>query len=562
MMERVVLPYQVGNWTIDPSSGVAQHGDKKVHLEPKACELLTYLALRAGQVVSRVELLEKIWPGVIVGDEVVTNTIAKLRRCLKDEPKSPRLIETLPKKGYRIIAPVTECPKGEGSSTKMFPAWIKLVLVLIAAVVLVIILSVLITPEPDTTDNVSYLLPGKPSIVVLPFVNLSNDSDQEYFVDGMTEDLITDLSRISGLFVIARNTSFSYKGVTINPMKLRRVLGVQYLVEGSVRKVKSKLRINIQLIDTETGRHVWTDRYDGNLDEVFTIQDKISANIVKALSVNLTDIETVYAEFQETHYPVAYEEYLKGWAAYRQGTPKSYSLAIPHFEKAIREDPSYGRALAALATVYWESYQKLWYRRIGVSPNSRIWQLANEYLDKSMVAPTPLAHKIASAMLTENRRYDEATAEAKRAIALDPNDPLGYMALADVLIFTGHAVQAEELIRRSIRLDPQGTSSYLLVLGKAQLASGKVDDALRSLEQATQLFPDNRLAWMALISAYGSTNQKEKASGAISTLNDLQQRDKLVSFTISSAREHWPFKEERDRQRFLDSLRKAGVPEW
>ena len=233
-----------------------------------------------------------------------------------------------------------------------------------------------------------------------------------------------------------------------------------------------------------------------------------------------------------------------------------------HFEKAVEEDPAYGRALAALSSIYWESYHKRWYRRLGVSPLSLAWQRANEYLEKSMVAPTPLAHKIASAMLVTNRRYDEAISEAERAIAIDSNDPLGYVALAEALIFTGSAEQAESLIQKAIRLDPQDPATYLAVLGKSQLIQGKFGDASLSLKRATQRNPDNRLAWMALISAYGLLGKTEEAGSAIRMLNNLQRRDKLVSFTVANAREHWPFKSKADQEQFLEGLRKAGVPKW
>jgi TolB-like protein/DNA-binding winged helix-turn-helix (wHTH) protein/thioredoxin-like negative regulator of GroEL len=562
-MEKPVLPYQVGEWSINPKSGIAQREDETVHLEPKASELLSYLASHPGEVISRSELLNVVWPGVIVGDEVITNAIAKLRRSLHDDPKSPKLIETIPKRGYRIIAPVSEIQAQENVAT--YTSWFRPVtLVSILAAIVIIMISIKSwSPATDIAPDkpVALALPDKPSIAVLPFINMSNDSGQEYFVDGMTEDLITDLSRVSGLFVIARNSSFAYKGKKVTPRVLRKELGVQYIIEGSVRKLESRLRVNIQLIDTKTGGHLWAERYDVDIDNVFTIQDKMTEKIVSALSVNITEIEKAYAEFQETHKHSTYEAFLKGWAAYRLETPESFAEAIKHFESAVKEDPAYGRALAALAAVYWDAYQKLWYRRLGMSPRSLVWQRANEYLERSMVAPTPLAHKIASAMLMTNRRFDEATTEARRAIAIDTNDPLGYIALADILIYTGTPENAEPLVRKAMRLDPQDQNSYLFPLGKAQLVKGDVKGAISSLEQVTERQPDNRLAWMALISAYGTNGQSEEAGAAITTLNKLQRRDKLVSFTVANAREHWPFKTESDGDRLLDGLRKAGVPE-
>lgn len=563
-MEKADLLFRVGEWTVEPKRGLARRRDKKVHLEPKAAELLSYLALRSGEVVSRAELLDAVWPDVTVGDEVITNAIAKLRRALGDDPKSPELIETIPKRGYRIAASVSETPAATVSIPLSPWLWIVALVVVLVTVGAVMLPMRPWAPKSDTAsiEREAFPLPERPSIAVLPFNNLSGDSEQEYFVDGMTEDLITDLSRVSGLFVIARNSSFAYKGRSVDVKMVGRELGVHFIVEGSARKVGAKVRINVQLIDAGTGGHLWAERYDGDVADLFTFQDKITAMIVAALSVKLTGIEKDHAAFQETREPGAYEAFLKGWAAYRRETPEDFARAIAHFEAAVEKDPAYGRAFAALAAIYWESYRKRWYRRLGISPSSLAWQRANEYLEKSMVAPTPLAHKIASAMLTMNRRFGEAITEAERAISIDPNDPLGYVALADVLVFTGSSAEAERLVRKAMRLDPQDPAPYLLALGKAQLGMGAVSDAILSLERATHRSPDNRLAWMALISAYGSLGQVEKAKAALETLGNLQRRDKLVSITVAKAREHWPFETAGDGEKFLDGLRKAGVPEW
>ncbi|MES9938436.1 MAG: winged helix-turn-helix domain-containing protein [Sedimenticola sp.] len=558
-------PYRMGDWVIDPRQGSASRRDERVHLEPKAIELLNYLASRPGEVVSRAELLEAVWPGVIVSDEVITNAIAKLRRALGDEPKSPRIIETIPKRGYRILVPVTEALNQNARGKSLPPG---LIAIVAAAAVLAVVGALLVTwyggtgSDTAPTGHKSLPLPERPSIAVLPFVNLSDDKGQEYFVDGMTEDLITDLSRVSGLFVIARNSSFAYKGREVDLITVGRELGVRFIIEGSVRKLGDKLRINVQLLDAVSGGHLWAERFDSELNEVFSVQDRMAARVITALSVKMTSMEESYSNFQETYNPAAYQAFLKGWAAYQRDTPEDFASAIAHLEAAVKIDPAYGRALATLAAIYWDTYQKRWYRRLDISPISLSWQRANEYLEKSMVAPSPLAHKIRSSMLITNSRFDEAIKEARRAIAIDPNDPLGYVALAEALIFIGSPEEAESLVTRAMRLDPQNPVPYLSVLGKAQLVKGSLGEAISSLEEATRNSTENRLAWMALISAYGATSQTEKAKAALGVLDDLQRRDKLVSFTIANAREHWPFKVDGDRERFLDGLRKAGVSEW
>jgi len=200
-------------------------------------------------------------------------------------------------------------------------------------------------------------LPDKPSIAVLPFTNMSGDPEQEYFSDGITEDLITDLSKISGLFVIARNSTFSYKGQQVKVRQVAEELGVRYVLEGSVRRAGSQVRINAQLIDATTGGHLWADRYDGTLEDIFGLQDRVTQQIVAALAVELTDEEEAQQGRHDTENASAHDAYLQGWAHYKLLTPESLAKAVPFFEEAIRLDPSYAKAHAALASVYWDVYQ-------------------------------------------------------------------------------------------------------------------------------------------------------------------------------------------------------------
>ncbi len=260
-------------------------------------------------------------------------------------------------------------------------------------------------------ERMAFPLPDKPSIAVLPFTNMSGDPEQEYFVDGMTEDLITDLSKLSGLFVIARNSTFTYKG---KPVKVRQVaedFGVRYVLEGSVRRVGEQVRINAQLIDATTGGHLWAERYDGSLTDVFELQDKVTQKIVSALAVNLTTDEETRGMSKETDNPAAYDAFLEGWTRYRLFTPDDFVKAIPHLERAIELDPNYSRAHAALAAVYGEAYYNYWVRMIGLSPQGTLASI-KRHLQVAMQNPTPLAHQIASLMFIVEGHYDEAFAEA------------------------------------------------------------------------------------------------------------------------------------------------------
>ena len=206
--------------------------------------------------------------------------------------------------------------------------------------------------EPASVENMAFPLPDKPSIAVLPFTNMSDDPAQEYFVDGITEDLITDLSKLSGLFVIARNSTFVYKGTAVKVRQVAEALGVRYVLGGSVRRVGDQVRINAQLIDAVTGGHLWAERYDGTLANVFALQDKVTENIVAALALKLTGSEQAEVGRIETSNVDAREAFQIGWEHYLRQTVDDIVKAVPYLEKAVQFDPNYGRAYGALALVY------------------------------------------------------------------------------------------------------------------------------------------------------------------------------------------------------------------
>lgn len=246
------------------------------------------------------------------------------------------------------------------------------------------------TEEVASVEKMALPLPDKPSIAVLPFVNMSGDPEQEYFSDGITEDLITDLSQISGLFIIARNSTFAYKG---KPVKIKQVaedLGVRYVLEGSVRKADKQVRINVQLIDVTTGHHIWAKRYDGYIENIFALQDKITQKIVAALAVKLTAGEKEQVARKETDSVAAYDAFLKGWGHYLRHTPEDFAKAVSHFEKAVELDPNYGRAYASMALIYSRAPRlgDLWLDALYVF-SSVADRRAKKYLKMAMKNPTP-----------------------------------------------------------------------------------------------------------------------------------------------------------------------------
>ena len=307
--------------------------------------------------------------------------------------------------------------------------------------------------EPASVESMAYPLPDKPSIAVLPFANMSDDSQQEYFADGMTEDLITDISKVSGLFVIARNSVFTYKGKSVKVRQVAEELGVRYVMEGSVRRVGNQVRINVQLIDATTGGHIWAERYDGSLDDVFSMQDKITKSIVNALEVTLVEQENGNLARAKTINPDAYDAFLQGWELYQRHNADDAAKAIPYFEAAIQLDSKYAQAHAALAAVYWEAWDKHWTRSLEIT-SSEAMKNARAHLHQAMKQPGSLAHWVASNILIAEGNYQAAVTEAKQVVALDSNNAMGYAILAKALTLSGKASESAELIDKAVRLDP------------------------------------------------------------------------------------------------------------
>jgi len=305
-----------------------------------------------------------------------------------------------------------------------------------------------ISKEPTPTQ-----LPEKPTIAVLPFDNMSKDPDQEYFSDGLSEDLITDLSKISDLLVISRKASFFYKGKNVEPNQIAAKLGVRYIIEGSVRKAEDQVRINAQLIDATTGHHLWAERYDGRLNDIFSLQDKITQQIVTSLALKLTEDEQERLVSRDTNNIKAYDAFLKGLDLSERMRPDDFVKAIPYFEKAIELDPNYGRAYAALAEVYYYGRFFGLPRRLNISSRECGVRRFN-YLQMAMKNPTNIAARTNAYKYLWQGQNEKAITEAERALVLDPNDVRSNRIMATALIAGGRPDEAVYFNKRALRVDP------------------------------------------------------------------------------------------------------------
>jgi TolB-like protein/class 3 adenylate cyclase/lipoprotein NlpI len=405
------------------------------------------------------------------------------------------------------------------------------------------------------------LLPDSPSIAVLPFENLSDDPQQAYFADGIAEDVTTDLSRVSGLFVIARNSSFAYRGKATDVRQIARELGVRYVLEGSVRRAGDALRINVQLVDGETGAHRWAERYEGGSADIFALQDKVTKAVVAALALQLSPSEQSALSAQETGLPSAYDAFLQGWNLYQRTTPENYKKAIPYFERAIELDPDYGRAHAALAMVYFRSVDERWSGLLGVL-NSVAERKANDHLKLAMKRPTSTAHQLAGNIARNRGWYDEALKELQAAIALDPSDSWSHADLAYTSIWAGRAAEAERQIAEAMRIDPRHPPVFEFYRGLALFAQDRLSEATAVFEETIRSNPEQLWARLYLAATFAKLERKQDAAAALAAFNATRVNQGGLPFLMREIQaDSAPlFNKFPERTRLADGLRRLAIP--
>ncbi len=408
-------------------------------------------------------------------------------------------------------------------------------------------------PESATADLMAPASIETPSIAVLPFANLSGNPEQEYFSDGITNDIITDLAKSHDLIVIASNSSFTYKGKAVKVQQVGKELGVKYVLEGSVQKSGDSVRINVQLIDAITGGHLWAERFEGTLEDVFALQDSVSKEVVSKIPSMMVTTKQQPIGRGETANPMAYELFLKGWQEYRRQTPESFALARDHFEEAISLDPDYSRAYAALAALYWRAHQREWYYALRTSfANVR----AMEHLEKASKAPTALTHMVTAEIRMKHGEYGAALTEAEQAVEFAPNDPEARNTLALVLIYSGKPQVALEHIEHALRLDPVNQGYALFLRGLAEFGLDRFESAAKDLAKALQLNPEFRRPAAILAAAYGFLGKEREAQTALK-----EYESEYPQYGITSTVLFFPYLHEADKSRLTEGLHRVGMQE-
>jgi len=378
-------------------------------------------------------------------------------------------------------------------------------------------------------------LPDKPSIVVLPFVNMSNDPEQEYFSDGITEDITADLSKISSLFVIARNSAFTYKGKAVKVQDVSREIGVRYVLEGSVRKADNQVRITAQLIDATTGEHLWSERYDRPLKDIFALQDEIVQQVAVNLQVEIWKAELERVKRIPTENLNAYDACLRGWEYSLHGTTKeTQTQARQMFERAIELDPQYAIAYQALGFTYFAEWAFQW------SQNPHTLERAFALAQKAITLDESLsrAHALRGSIYLWRKQHEQALAEGELAVALDPNSDSGYVALGDILNFSGRPAEALGAMEKAMRLNPRYPPFYLRIVGTAYYLLGRYEEAIDAYKTALTRNPNWLLTRINLALLYSEQGREREAGAEVTEVLRLSP-----NFSLEGVRQTWPYKD-------------------
>jgi adenylate cyclase len=385
---------------------------------------------------------------------------------------------------------------------------------------------------------------------VLPFVNMSDDPKQEYFSDGITEDLTSDLSQISNLFVIARNSAFTYKGKAVKMQEVSKELGVRYAVEGSVRRAENQVRITAQLIDAATGMHLWAGRYDRPLQDIFAVQDEIRQKIVTALKVKLTPDEQERFQRAPTTNLEAYDYLLRGWEYYPQETKEANAQARQLFEQALVLDPQYAGAYAWLSFTYIKDWVWQW------SQDRQTLEHAFDAAQKAVALDEalPLAYLALATVYQNKNQQDQAIAAAERAIALNPNDANVYMALAELMGLAGRPEEGIAMAKTAMRVNPHYPPWYILKLGMTYHQAWHNDEAIAALKRFLVYYPNSLNAHMGLTCSYSDAGREGEAHAEAAEVMRLSP-----NFVTEAWRQNQFWRDTAEMERHLNNLRKAGL---
>ena len=513
------------NYLLDTERRELCRDGVQVTMQPQVFDLLFHLVQNRNRVLSKDDLISVVWDGRIVSDSTLTSRINAARAAVGDSGGMQRLIRTIPRKGFRFVGEVRE-PRPGGAPAA--------------------------SPRPDPAPRQDPGAYDRPAIAVLAFENMSRDPEQEYFCDGLSEDILTALSKVKWFFVIARNSSFSYKGRAVHIRQIAQELSVRYVVEGSVRKEGDRVRITAQLNDVATGSHVWAERYDRDLTDVFAVQDEITDAIVAAIEPQIYAAENFHARRKPPNSLDAWDLVMRALSHYWKVTRQDHLTALTLLERAVALDPNYGQALSVLASSHMRAVHLGWEDFATAAPAAERAALRAV----EVAADDSWAHTALGSVYFSARRLDEAITEFELALRLNPNFCMahGYLALA--LCYCGRTQEAFEAAQRAIRHSPRDPSLaiYCGVAGYARFIEKRYDEAIALAREAIRHRGDLTGAYRVLTVAAGMSGNLELAATALEELRRIQPNISL----------HWianqlPWKFDADREHYLEGFRRAGL---
>jgi adenylate cyclase len=512
--------YRFDAYSLDTETLVLKSGTDKITIEPQVFHLLQYLIENRARVVSKDDMINAVWGGRIISDSAIAYAVREARRLVGDDGRAQSVIRTLPRRGFRFVAEVIEDPMS---------------------------VRQLSSPEelPVTSD--------KPSIAVLPFDNMSGDPEQDFFSDGLAEDIITVLSKIERMRVIARHSTFQYKGQSLDLRRIAEELGVQYVLEGSVQHGGNRLRITAQLIDANDGGHLWAERYDRLVDDFFDIQDEITKEIVTSLRVKLTDGEEARVWARGTSNIEAWQYAVRAFELARDFTPFGNLEARKLAEKATELDPDYAHAWAILGITYWMD------GRLGYTGDSEAkFTRANEFAERAMALDdsTSWAIGLSAVVAAPFGRFNEGVAVARRGIELNSGNADVRACLAYALMHAGNFREAADHFRAAMSLNPHYPNFFRYGLARTLMFLGEFDEALALLDEKLGNPQANFMLWLLRAYIYGQLSREADAQRAV-----LEIR----KFAPDMRTGHLPgwltINDQTAVKRFVDGLRQAGLPD-
>src|SRR5689334_8675149 len=519
------MKFFFANQVLDTDTRELSREDMPVSLEPQVFDLVVHLMENRDRVVSKDELIEKIWHGRHVAESTLTSRINAARKAIGDSGSAQALIRTIARKGFRFVGTVQT---GAQPAAATAPA--------------------ALPREPETQP----IMMDRPGIAVLPFINMSGDRAQDYFSDGISEDIITALSKLRWFYVIARNSSFVYKNKPVHLKQIGEEIGVGYVVEGSVRKDGDRVRITAQLNDVATGSHIWAERYDRSLADVFAVQDEITQSIVAAIEPQLYAAENFRAQRKAPDSMDAWDLVMRGLSHYWRVTRQDNVVAQALLEKAIKIDPRYGQALGVLATSHSFGAHMGWETMAQAMPVAERAALSAIHGDSE----DPWAHLALASVYLFNRRFDDSLAEFELALRLNPNFSLarGYYGVA--LAYCGRWEEGDHNARHALRLSPRDpfASIYSGVVSYCQFVGRNYQEAMRFARQSVRLRADFVGGHRVLTAAAACGGFDEVAAEALKELKRVQPEVSLEWIA-----KEMPFKHEAERQAYVEGFRLAGL---